>query len=112
LDKLLSKACEEEKVMGGMQITTTDCEEVRNRLTENTNFKIDPVVLWEEVWRSLVNKLGYGSNPDYELMLHPRNPNDPDNDDTRIASIRTQIYELLGKHSTEPRACMKVFDRL
>jgi len=94
------------------QITVNDCEELCDRLLRDGSPKVNKVSLWEELWRRLVSKLGYGSDPNYELMLPPRNPSEPDTEENRIAAIRGEFYKILDNHSEEPRKCMKVFDRI
>jgi hypothetical protein len=100
-----------------LRITVKDCEELCDSLLRDVSHNADKVSLWKEVWRRLISRLGYGDDPNYELMLPPSNPNEPDSEENRIAFIRGEIYTLLegrtlDNHVNEPRKCLKVFDRI
>jgi len=94
------------------KITVEDCEVLCNKVLAETNPTADEIFLWRKLWRELVSKLGQDDNPDFELFLHPRNPSEPGTPDKLLAATRAEFYELLDRHSTDSRACMKIFDRL
>jgi len=94
------------------QITISDCEELCDGLLRDANPQVERYILWEELWRRLMHKLGHSINPDYDLMLPPIDPNQADPEENRIAAIRGELYKLLGEHTNKPRAFMKIFDRI
>jgi hypothetical protein len=94
------------------QITINDCEELCASLLKGASPHVERVALWEELWRRLMHKLGYGDDPNYELMLPSRDPNEPYTEENRIAAIGDEILRELKKHSKDSRACMKVFERI
>jgi hypothetical protein len=89
------------------QISLKECEELCDLLLNNIGAVTDRSFLWKELWLRLGHKLGH-----QDLMLPPAVLNAPDTPEQKIAAIRGEIYKLVESHSPDPRACMKIFDRI
>lgn len=89
------------------QITPEECREICDRLMERLPGVGDTVFLWTEAWLDLGHSLGYE-----DLMLPAPDPNVPGTPENEIATIQREMYELLERRSSNPRACMKAFEKI
>lgn len=89
------------------QITVQECEELCDQLLSDNWIVTDRVFLWREVWLMLAETLGCDA-----FLLPTPDPHAAHTPEHLIAEIRGDMYTMLQGRTPDPRACMKVFDRI
>lgn len=89
------------------KVSVEECEEICARLLDEARGVTDKAFLWHQAWLRLAAKVGQA-----DPMLPPRDPNADATAESRISTIRGEMFRLLEGRTPRPADCMKVFDRI